>query len=160
MKRMLLMLSSFFLMTLCLADDPGDQTPQAAAAPTPAVQPMASKQPATAAITRVAPPSGDASATTAAGAPDAAKFVADAQWEIAGYNNEEIIYTILVTNQDSRIIHCNAELQGFYIEKGEKHPVSDRQGASIFPGKKISVGHWMGMDQKSGATYSVKCRPI
>lgn len=95
----------------------------------------------------------------AAGAPPA-KFVADAHWEIAGYNNEEIVYTILVTNEDSRIIHCSAELAGFYFENGEKKAISDRQGTTIFPGKQVSVGHWMGMDQKSGATYSVKCRAL
>jgi hypothetical protein len=95
-----------------------------------------------------------------AGMTDAAKYSADAKWEIAGYNNEEIIYTILVTNQDTRIIHCNAVLKGFYFENGEKHSISDRQGSTIFPGRQVAVGHWMGMDQKSGATYELKCRPV
>jgi hypothetical protein len=89
-----------------------------------------------------------------------AKYRTDAKWEVAGYNNEEIVYSILVTNEDSRIIHCNAELKGFYIENGEKHSISDRQGSTIFPGKQVSVGHWMGMDQKSGATYELKCRAL
>jgi hypothetical protein len=71
-----------------------------------------------------------------------AKYRTDAKWEVAGYNNEEIVYSILVTNEDSRIIHCNAELKGFYIENGEKHSISDRQGSTIFPGKQVSVGHW------------------
>jgi len=95
-----------------------------------------------------------------ASAPEAPKYSADAKWEIAGYNNEEIIYTILVTNEDTRIIHCNAQLKGFYFENGEKHSISDRQGSTIFPGRQVAVGHWMGMDQSSGATYEVKCRAI
>jgi len=91
---------------------------------------------------------------------ESAKYSTDAKWEIAGYNNEEIIYTILVTNQDSRIIHCNALLKGFYFENGEKHSISDRQGSTIFPGRQVAVGHWMGMDQSSGATYEVQCHAI
>jgi hypothetical protein len=136
------------------ADDP-DPLPAKAGAPR-----TAAEQPATASIARGETPAEAGTAPGTSGAPEPAKFDANAEWQIAGYNNEEIIYTILVTNEDSRIIRCNAALQGFYIENGKKVGISDRQSSTIFPGKKASVGHWMGMDQKSGATYSVKCRPI
>jgi len=86
--------------------------------------------------------------------------VTDAQWKIAGYNNEEIIYTILVTSHDSRIIRCNTELKGSYYENGQKLSVADRQISTVFPDQQVQVGNWMGMDEKSGATYSVKCRAI
>ena len=48
------------------------------------------------------------------GGPAAARFETAAQWKIAGYNSEEIIYTIVVTSHDSRIIRCNTELKGSY----------------------------------------------
>jgi hypothetical protein len=92
--------------------------------------------------------------------PEPARFSADAKWEVAGYNNEEIVYTILVINQDTRIIHCNAELHGFYLDNGEKHSIADRQSTSVFPGKQATIGHWMGMDPSSGATYKVSCRAV
>ena len=106
-------------------------------------------------ITQV-PDSNDKSST----ATDAARFVTDAQWKIAGYNNEEIIYTILVTSHDSRIIRCNTELKGWYFENGQKLSVSDRQTSTVFPDQQVQVGNWMGMDEKSGTTYSVKCHAL
>ena len=113
-----------------------------------------------ASITQSAPDSNDQSAASADGTPAAARFVTDAQWKIAGYNNEEIIYTILVTSHDSRIIRCNTELKGSYYENGQKLSVADRQISTVFPDQQVQVGNWMGMDEKSGATYSVKCRAI
>jgi len=155
MKRLVLAWLLFQVAAVCTADDPEP------AAATPSA---GTAQPTPGAIDRAPPPAtqrADGPQTTpGAIAPEPAKFTADAQWQIAGYNNEEIIYTILVTNEDSRIIRCNAELQGYYIENGKKVPIADRQSSTIFPGKKANVGHWMGMDQKSGATYSVKCRPV
>lgn len=139
---------------VCVADDDNETsatTTPAAPSPTPSAAHDAGIKQVT---------SESASASTAPGAPEAPKYSADAKWEIAGYNNEEIIYTILVTNEDTRIIHCNAQLKGFYFENGEKHSISDRQGSTIFPGRQVAVGHWMGMDQSSGATYEVKCRAI
>jgi hypothetical protein len=94
------------------------------------------------------------------GGPAAARFETAAQWKIAGYNNEEIIYTIVVTSHDSRIIRCNTELKGSYYENGQKLSVADRQLSTVFPDQQVQVGNWMGMDEKSGATYSVKCHAI
>ena len=89
-----------------------------------------------------------------------AKFSTDAKWETAGYNNDEIVYTILVTSHDSRIIRCTTSLQGSYYENGRKQSVSDRQLSTVFPDQQVQVGNWMGMDQQSGATYSVHCHAI
>lgn len=89
-----------------------------------------------------------------------AKFSTDAKWETAGYNNDEIVYTILVTSHDSRIIRCTTSLQGSYYENGQKQAVSDRQLSTVFPDQQVQVGNWMGMDQQSGATYSVHCHVI
>ena len=89
-----------------------------------------------------------------------AKFTTDAKWETAGYNNDEIVYTILVTSHDSRIIRCTTSLQGSYYENGQKQTVSDRQLSTVFPDQQVQVGNWMGMDQQSGATYSVHCHAI
>jgi hypothetical protein len=97
---------------------------------------------------------------TVDGGPAPARFETAAQWKIAGYNNEEIIYTIVVTSHDSRIIRCTTELKGSYYENGQKLKVADRQLSTVFPDQQVQVGNWMGMDEKSGATYSVKCHAI
>lgn len=94
------------------------------------------------------------------GGPDEPKYGVDASWVIAGYNDNEVIYSIIITNQDQRIIRCSTLLSGFYLENGTKHSISDRQGVTIFPGKQSSAGHWLGMDQASGATYKVTCRAV
>jgi hypothetical protein len=98
-------------------------------------------------------------ATQAPGAPEPPKFTTEAHWDTAGYNNQEIVYTILITNQDSRIIHCSTLMQGFYLEKGQKVSISDRQNSTIFPGQQGKAGNWLGMDKDSGATYKVTCHP-
>jgi hypothetical protein len=87
------------------------------------------------------------------------QFSVDAKWDLAGYNNDEVIYTIVITSHDARILRCITELQGAYYENGEKHSVSDRQITTVFPEQRTSAGNWQGMDQQSGATYSVKCHP-
>lgn len=92
--------------------------------------------------------------------PQAARFLTEAKWGIAGYNNNEIVYTIVLTSQDSRILRCTTELKGWYFEDGKKLSIADRQSSTVFPDQQVQVGNWMGMDEKSGATYSVKCRPI
>lgn len=112
---------------------------------------------APAALTR-APP--ETAMPAPADAMPAVRFATDAKWELAGYNNNEVVYTIVVTNQDTRIIRCTTELKGFYFEEGKKLSIADRQSSTVFPNQQVQVGNWMGMDQKSGATYSVKCRPI
>jgi hypothetical protein len=95
-----------------------------------------------------------------AGGPDEPKYSVDASWVIAGYNDEEVIYSIIISNQDSRIIRCSTLLSGFYLENGTRHSVSDRQGVTIFPGKQSSAGRWVGMDQTAGATYKVTCHAV
>ena len=89
-----------------------------------------------------------------------ATFTAEEKWGLAGYNNNEPIYTILVTSHDARIIRCTADLKGTYIENGEKLGITDRQTMTVFPNQQVQIGNWSGMDQQSGATYAVKCRPI
>jgi hypothetical protein len=145
MKRSLLLAALFALVGICVADD--DKLP---AAPAPISQGALPPEAAQPNIARA----------ESAADPNEPQFVAEAEWKIAGYNNEEIIYTILVTNHDPRIIRCNVQLHGFYLENGEKQSITDRQTATIFPGQRAPVGNWMGMDQKSGATYTVSCRPI
>ena len=93
-----------------------------------------------------------------AGGPDEPNYNVDASWVIAGYNDNEVIYSIIITNQDQRIIRCSTQLSGFYLDNGTRHAISDRQGVTIFPGKQSSAGRWVGMDQASGATYRVTCR--
>jgi hypothetical protein len=95
-----------------------------------------------------------------AGAPGEPKYSVDASWVIAGYNDNEVIYSIVITNQDQRIIRCSTQLSGFYLDNGARHAISDRQGVTIFPGKQSSAGRWVGMDQASGATYKVTCRAV
>ncbi|MGA2188028.1 MAG: hypothetical protein ABSH33_05825 [Steroidobacteraceae bacterium] len=101
-----------------------------------------------------------APAANGATVPDPATFVTEEKWGMAGYNNNEPIYTILVTSHDARIIRCTADLKGTYIENGEKRSIADRQTTTVFPNQQVQIGNWSGMDQQSGATYSVKCRPI
>jgi hypothetical protein len=79
---------------------------------------------------------------------------------MAGYNNNEVYYTVFVTNQEARILRCTTEIKGFYFENGEKLSIADRQITTVFPNQPTQVGIWMDMDQSSGATYSVKCHPI
>jgi len=87
-------------------------------------------------------------------------FDTEARWSLAGYNMEEVVYTILITNHDARILRCSTLLAGSYYENGIKLPISDRQSITIFPDQQLKAGTWLGMDEKSGATYSVKCRAI
>ncbi len=94
------------------------------------------------------------------GGTDEPKYQIDASWVIAGYNDDEVIYSIIITNQDPHIIRCTTLLNGFYLENGTRHTVSDRQGVTIFPGKQQSAGRWVGMDPASGASYQVKCRAV
>ena len=98
---------------------------------------------------------------TAASAPGAPKFVAEDKWILAGYNNNEIVYQVFVTNQDTRIIRCITQIKGTYIENdGKKLSIEDRQITTVFPNQPTQVGNWMDMDQASGATYSVKCHTV
>jgi hypothetical protein len=129
------------------ADDPPSSAP--ATAPSPRARPTGPRP----------PPPPDPATAPDDGRPKAV-FATEARWEIAGYNNEEIIYTIIVTSHDARIIRCSTELKGYYLENGEKHSVADRQTTTVFPGQAVQVGNWMGMDKNSGATYSTVCRAV
>jgi len=91
---------------------------------------------------------------------DTPKFTTEAKWILAGYNNNEIVYTIIVTSQDSRIIRCTTDMQGFYFDNGDKQSISDRQVTTVFPNQPTKVGNWMDMDEKSGASYTVRCKPV
>jgi hypothetical protein len=91
---------------------------------------------------------------------DPARFSSEERWALAGYNNEEVIYTIIITSHDTRIIRCSTLLTGAYYENGIKTTVSDRQSSTVFPDQKVQAGNWIGMDQKSGTTFSVKCHPV
>ena len=102
----------------------------------------------------------DAVTGKSAATADAPKFLSEAKWVLAGYNSDEIVYTVFVTNQDPRIIRCTTEVKGFYFENGAKLSISDRQITTVFPNQPTRVGYWMDMDQQSGATYSVKCHPV
>lgn len=137
---------------------PGANVPQTAGAARPRAVPVGSAvaQAAEASAARAA----DESAARKApdGAP--AKYTTTDKWILAGYNNNEIVYTIIVANDDTRILHCTALMQGWYYENGKKLPISDRQSATVFPNQPTELGNWMDMDQASGATYSVKCRPM
>jgi hypothetical protein len=169
MKRAVVTLWLGLSVAVCAADEvekvavssaPASTAAAAPASAAPAAAPVSAPAPElhSASITRSAAEAGDK--PVAEGGPAPARFETDAQWKIAGYNNEEIIYTILVTSHDSRIIRCNTELKGSYYENGQKLSVADRQISTVFPDQQVQVGNWMGMDEKSGATYSVKCHAI
>lgn len=106
------------------------------------------------------PPPAASGTATPSGTAAPVMFVAEEKWGMAGYNNNEPVYTILVTSRDERIMRCTADLKGTYIENGAKLSIADRQTATIFPNQQVQIGNWAGMDQQSGATYSVKCRPV
>jgi hypothetical protein len=152
------------------ADEASPTTPEsaAAAAAASAAAAAAASQPLEPSVPSDIPASSltakiqDVSAEPAPKAPNGAppaKFTTEAKWDTAGYNNTEIIYTIIIRSQDSRIIHCSTELHGFYLENGKKISIADRQNSSIFPGQEGKAGNWLGMDPDSGATYKVTCHP-
>ncbi len=99
-------------------------------------------------------------ADKSASAAEAPKFTSEAKWLLAGYSNNEVVYTIFVTNQDPRIIRCTTEVKGTYFENGQKMSIADRQITTVLPNQPTQVGNWMDLDEKSGATYSVKCHPV
>jgi hypothetical protein len=149
------MKGSYLLFLLCLgtAVSPADD----AAAPRAATRPRQS-MPAAPSVDGA--DYGAAGARAGAGAADAPKFVAEAKWGLAGYNNNEVYYTIFVTSQNESVIRCTTEIKGFYFDNGQKLSIADRQMTTVFPNQPTQVGIWMDMDQASGATYSVKCRSI
>lgn len=157
MKGSVLILS-LCLCTASMADD--DVATTAAPTPSATASPKIVAMPDVVTSGANASPQPSNAMPSTNGDAEAARFVTDAKWEIAGYNNEEIIYTILVTSHDKRIIRCTTELKGSYFENGKKLSIADRQSSTVFPDQQVQVGNWMGMDEKSGATYSVKCHPV
>jgi hypothetical protein len=132
-------------------DTPSPTVPPAAPAATPAaVHPPGP-------ITRLDPP--DEGAVSVSGT-NAVRYLTDAKWQIAGYNDNEVVFTIFVTNQDARIIRCTTQIHGSFFENGQKLPIDDRAVTTAFPDQQVQVGNWIGMDQASGASYSIKCRPV
>ena len=151
------MKGSWLVVLLCLgtAVSPADD----ATVPPPAARPRQAMPTAPSGGTADNAPAG-AGAGAAAAAADAPKFVTEAKWGLAGYNNNEVYYTIFVTSQNEGVIRCTTEIKGFYFDNGQKLSIADRQMTTVFPNQPTQVGIWMDMDQASGATYSVKCHPI
>jgi hypothetical protein len=152
MRQLIIFLGLGLAICACRADPDVSSAPSAASTPAPMQIPAHVQRP------RAVPP--PPSAQPAAADQSPALFTSEEKWALAGYNNDEVIYTIIITSHDSRIIRCNTELQGFYYENGKKVGISDRQGSTVFPAQSAQAGNWIGMDQKSGSTYSVKCHPL
>ena len=162
MRRELMMFALVSFATICVADDAQSPVPDASTAAQRAARPR--QVAAGTRSTTLAPASASASAPAATAptspTPGDPKFASEAKWVLAGYNSDEIVYTVFVTNEDPRIIRCTTEVKGFYFENGTKLSISDRQITTVFPNQPTRVGYWMDMDQQSGATYSVKCHPV
>jgi len=135
---------------------PAPMQPSPVIVPLPALSPRPARAPAIPPIVTARQSAAAAQKTE----DSSALFSAEAKWDLAGYNNDEVIYTISITSRDPRILRCTTELQGAYYENGEKHTVSDRQITTVFPGQPTTAGNWQGMDKQTGATYSVKCHPV
>jgi hypothetical protein len=160
------MKNPLLISILCLAAV-GSAADDVTTTPTPTPSASASAQAqARAARPRQAQPAAPrGAADSAAGdkavpAADAPNFVSEAKWGLAGYNNNEVYYTVFVTNQDKHILRCTTQIQGMYVNNGEKASITDRQITTVFPDQPTQVGIWMDMDESAGATYSVKCHPI
>jgi hypothetical protein len=146
---MMIALSTF--ATLCGADDAAPRPlPSAGGAP-----PTRPRQ-----ATPVPPPASQEAAAAEQSSAGSPKFVAESKWLTAGYNNNEIVYQVFVTNQDEHIIRCTTEVRGFYIDSGKKLSISDRQITTVMPNQPTQVGNWMDLDQASGANYSIKCHTV
>jgi hypothetical protein len=162
-RRELMMFALVSFATICVADDAQSPVPDATTAAQRAARPR--QVAAGTRSTDLAPAPAPAPTPAAATAPTSPtpgdpKFASEAKWVLAGYNSDEIVYTVFVTNEDPRIIRCTTEVKGFYFENGTKLSISDRQITTVFPNQPTRVGYWMDMDQQSGATYSVKCHPV
>jgi hypothetical protein len=110
-----------------------------------------------------APAAATTPATPAAvvGAPSAnSPFATQDRWEHAGYNQDEIVYTVFITNHDANILRCRTEIHGVYFNNGQKGEISDVQVSTVFPAKQVQAGIWSGLDEASGATYKVSCRAL
>ena len=82
------------------------------------------------------------------------------RWEHAGYNLDEIVYTVFITSHDDRILRCRTEVHGIYFNNGKKDEITDIQVSTLLPDKQVQAGIWSGLDEDSGATYKVSCRAL
>ena len=103
---------------------------------------------------------GTTSNATDGGDASALHFSSADKWEHAGYNQDEIIYTVFITNHDTRILRCRTEIRATSINNGQKAEISDLQVTTVFPDKEAQAGIWSGLDEPSGATYTVSCRAL
>jgi hypothetical protein len=108
----------------------------------------------------VASTAGPASTPGAASPTTGPHFASEDRWEHAGYNQDEIVYTVFITNHDPNILRCRTEVRGFYFNNGQKGEISDIQVSTVFPDKQVQAGIWSGLDEGSGATYKVSCRSL
>jgi len=163
MRHLMILALTLLAAFVCRADDEAQTTPlpapKGSTAPPPAVNlvPKPAWSPRPARSPAVPPKLTEVPQPAAGDHP--AQFSSDGKWDLAGYNNDEVIYTIFIESHDPRILRCVIQLSGFYYENGEKHTVTDRQSDTVFPSQRVQAGNWQGMDKDSGATYSVKCHP-
>ena len=99
-------------------------------------------------------------AVATAPAPVTSQFLSQDRWEHAGYNQDEIVYTVFITNHEPNILRCRTEIHGFYFNNGQKGEITDVQVSTVFPDKQVQAGIWSGLDEPSGATYKVSCRAL
>lgn len=89
-----------------------------------------------------------------------ARFTSQDRWQHAGYNLDEIIYTVFITNVDSRILRCRTVVHATYINNGQRNELTDLQTTIVHPDDQGQAGIWAGLDEASGATFKVTCKPI
>ena len=136
-------------------------TPALAVAHAPAAAPLASAPGAAGSITTAAAAAATpATATVGTVSTSGPQFASLDRWEHAGYNQDEIVYTVFITNHEPNILRCRTEIHGFYFNNGQKGEISDVQVSTVFPDKQVQAGIWSGLDEASGATYKVSCRAL
>jgi hypothetical protein len=135
-------------------DDPAPTPPRATVS-------VAAVTPATVSTVAVtATPAMAAAVAAPTPATAASQFASQDRWEHAGYNQDEIVYTVFITNHEPNILRCRTEIHGFYFNNGQKGEISDVQVSTVFPDKQVQAGIWSGLDEASGATYKVSCRAL
>ena len=149
-----------FLSVQARADNDTATPPAAAVAVPPTPGPASASTSGAAAATGAVPIRHVVATGQTSGGPDEPQYGVESSWVIAGYNDNEVIYSIIITNKAATVIRCTTLLSGWYLDKGARHAVSDRQSVTLFPGKQSSAGTWVGLDQASGANYKVRCRSV
>ena len=143
-------------------DDPVPALPRATVtAAAPAAPSTSVPGPARTGSTIAAATAPTAAATSpSAPTPSTTQFASQDRWEHAGYNQDEIVYTVFITSHEPNILRCRTEIHGFYFNNGQKGEISDVQVSTVFPDKQVQAGIWSGLDEASGATYKVSCRAL